>query len=210
MAHHVDFSSEQSIFTCRKYFPNATNLSFSSDNRLDNSIVLRTELNRIIPLKQITKLRFWTVLGPFSQLIEILSSMPNLHTLDIFDTLQSDNLALLQQNETFLFVSKSNHIRRLTFRGGDTLETIAFLLALCPQLRHLAMDLCRINVQLILQFLLTKGNKNTSYLTSLYLSGIEERIETVKYCIESEKLLADYLIHEEQSPQHTIYLLWSK
>lgn len=210
MAHHVNFSSEQSILTCRKYFPKATHLSFSSYDQKNNEIILRTELNRIIPLKHMTRLRFWTVRAPFSQLIELLSNMPNLHTLDTFNTLQSDNLTLLQQSETFLSVSRSNHIRSLTFRGGDILEAIAFVLALCPKVRHLAIDLCRMNVQLILQFLLTKGNKNTRYLTSLYLSDIEENVKAVKYCIESEKLLDDYLIHEEQSPQRTIYLLWSK
>jgi hypothetical protein len=66
---------------CSKYFPNANELTIS-DQRTNRARRLASDsIDHIIPLLQLTKLTIDYSHRPFSKVIDLLYSTPNVHTL---------------------------------------------------------------------------------------------------------------------------------
>jgi hypothetical protein len=75
---HIRIGGKQLTNNSIHYFPNVNELTITSYfEPSDHSIW--NNLNRIIPLNQLTKLIIHDVGLPFQQLIELLRSTPNLH-----------------------------------------------------------------------------------------------------------------------------------
>ncbi|CAF3944046.1 unnamed protein product, partial [Rotaria sp. Silwood1] len=79
---HVYIHNTNAMEQCLSYFPNAIELTLSETFHVPrDSIVI--SLNRIIPLRQLTKLTFDYHHFPFEQVIELLHFTPNVHTLKL-------------------------------------------------------------------------------------------------------------------------------
>jgi hypothetical protein len=190
---------------CENYFPNVTNLTF--DHRFDTPFRLPfvANLNRIISLSQVTTLVIECSSMWFTLLIEILRFTFNLHTLKL-PYLSIDETSI-QQNEVFIFVSNTNKIKTVSFRGQCTLEKIRFLITLCPQLEHLETGMVRKELESCVRFLLSKTtNIGTSRLFFLCITTVPKLcLREVKRLIKSEKFLDDFLI---KYINRDLYLWW--
>jgi hypothetical protein len=149
------------------YFPNATELTFE-DGFSTTRDSIETNLNRIIPLKQLTKLVIECHHFSFIKMIDLLSFTPNMHTL-IFTSMLFDtnDYMSIEQSETFRFVSNTNMISDVTFEERCTLEKLRLLVTLCPRLQHLTIQTCLKNLKPMIRFLLERTNQNTNSLSSL-------------------------------------------
>ncbi|CAF5069055.1 unnamed protein product [Rotaria sp. Silwood1] len=191
---------------CLSYFPNAIELTLSETFHVPrDSIVI--SLNRIIPLRQLTKLTFDYHHFPFEQVIELLHFTPNVHTLKLDSILLYQRSSfLIEQNEIFQKVSKMNTITSVTIGNETTLEEIQLVVALFPRLKCLTINLDKEDLKTIARFLLSKPNNNTDYLSTLCVSKQQRGLFTILVTlIESEKLLDDYTI---KVINQKLYLWW--
>ncbi len=170
-----------------------------------------TNLNRIIPLEKLTTLDIGLSGYLLSDIIEILQHTPNIHTLNITCMSKYNHESrLCVLNEHIRLVSLTNKIKKMKIVSDKTLETTKFLVMLCPRLKQLILGSRSKHLMLgprvkpwmltppfrfqdfidslptLLQFLLTKDNNDTRYLSSLLIES--SQIETVKSFLESEKL----------------------
>ncbi|CAF4187706.1 unnamed protein product [Rotaria sordida] len=204
---HIHVSGLVASNTSANYFPNATQLTIKHDlETFPHSI--STILNRIVPLVQLTKLIFIDSYDiPFEQLIELLYFTPNLHTLKygviVFNEMNSK---LIQQNETFQYVSMTNKIKNFEIHEICTLEEIVMIVNLFPQLEYLKTEMMRKDIELIIRFLFSKNNHQTHYLYYLCILEIPKiYLKKLNMLIKSENLLDDYSI---KFINRDLYLWW--
>jgi hypothetical protein len=167
---HVYIQSEKSVIGCMHYFPNVTKLNF--ENRFSTTRdSIPIILSRIIPLKQLTKLGIECNHFSFIKMIQLLSFTPNIHTLTITSMpLYKNDYLSIQENETFRLVSNTNTIKDVTFKEKCTSEKLKLLVALCPRVQHLTINIFLKDMESIARFLLEKNNQNTAHLLLLCFS----------------------------------------
>ncbi|UJR13138.1 hypothetical protein I4U23_000162 [Adineta vaga] len=168
---HVQILNEKVMEKCNDYFPNATKLTIKNDFCADACRSIPTSFGRILHLQKLQTLIIKCDDLPLSKLIELLTYIPNLHTL-IFQimSLYEENKISIEQSETFQSVSKTNSIKNMICRQRCTLEKVKLLVMLFPRLQHLTIDTLWNKVESILQFLLNKNNENTRDLVFLSLT----------------------------------------
>jgi hypothetical protein len=204
---HVYFHHEETMMNCTYYFRNATKLTLS-DSFNANQVWLSVTLKRMIPLKQLTTITIDNALFSFEQLIKLLSSTPNVHTL-IFNRQSIDQTSskALLQSETFRLLSETNKIIKLNIRERYDTENIKLFIALCPRIQHLIIDVHGSNeLETSVQYILSKSKTNLQDLCLLCIKGISKSTSgTLKTLIESEELLDNYLFKLIDSD---LYLWW--
>ncbi|CAF3754774.1 unnamed protein product [Rotaria sordida] len=160
---HVRIYGTQSKNSIINYFPNVTELTFDLSN---DSITI--DLNRIFPLSKLTKLVIECYQFPFKRLIKLLYSTVNLNSLKICKTLIKDTeYELIQQSELFQMISNKNMIKNLVIDECCTLKHIQLFVGLCPRLQQLTSGMNRKEFLSIVQFLLSKNDKNIQNLSFL-------------------------------------------
>ncbi|CAF4221407.1 unnamed protein product [Rotaria sordida] len=178
---HVHIQGEKTMLSCLNYFPNATNLtlSHSFNKSIDETII---NLNRILPLIQLTKLSIDCDGFSFDKVIELIHFTPNIHTLKVY----SMNLYKI---DSILSIQKTK-----------------LLINLCHRLEHINIDILWQDFESILQLLLTKNNNNTCHLCSLCLKyGSKRMRKKLEKLIKSKNLLDNYSIKLIRSK---LYLWW--
>jgi len=80
---YVKIQNEKAITSCKAYFPTATKLTILLGLVDQTEDPFSTNLNSIIPFRQLTKLKFSDIDENFSEIIQLLRSTPNIHTLII-------------------------------------------------------------------------------------------------------------------------------
>ncbi|CAF3384832.1 unnamed protein product [Rotaria socialis] len=204
--HHLHIESEKETINCMNYFPNVTELTVAYGFST-NSHSFSTILNRIIPLKQLSKLVLECHHISFMKLIELLRFTPNIRAL-VFQSMPfyRDDYISIQQSETFRLVSTTNKITNVTFKDASTLEKTRLLIALCPQLQYLSIKTRMKYLESITRLLLKSTNKNTGHLCSLcFLETSNRWFANVSDLIISEMLLDDYMLKLVDSK---LYLWW--
>jgi len=164
-------------------------------------------LNRIIPLKQLTKLVIKCHYFSFKKLIELLYFTPNIRVL-VFESMPfyKNDFMSIEQSEKFRLVSNTNNIIDVTFTDKCTLEKLKLILALCPRLQYLTINTLVRDLESITRFLLDKTNQNTRHLFSLCFSqAYNNWFEKLEALIKSETLLNDYILKLIDSK---LYLWW--
>jgi hypothetical protein len=152
------------------YFPNTTQLTFEHGFSITHHSI-GAILNRIIPLKQLTKLVIICFRFSFIKMIELLHFTPSLHTLKFRSMLlYGKDYMLIQQSETFRLVSSMNTIRDVTCSQLSTLQQLQLLVALCPRVQCLTIDTSTKDLKLITEFLIDKINQNATHLFSLCIT----------------------------------------
>jgi hypothetical protein len=203
---HVCIDKSNAMKQFGGHFTNANELTLWKKFDVPrDSIVI--DLNRIIPLRQLTKLTLVCHRLPFKQVIELLHFTPNIHTLKLDSMLfyRTDSVSI-QQNDIFQLVSNTNIVTTLTINNEVTLEKVQLLVTLFPQLEYLTINLYKEDLESIVRFLSSKSNNNTRYLSSLCIS--KQRLDLIKnlrLLLESEKLFNDYIL---KSIDRQLYLWW--
>ena len=177
------------------YFKNAIELTLPETFDIHRHSIV-DNLNRIITLQQLIKLTINCYNLPFEQMIELLQFTSNINTLKFNSMLlsQIDSISI-QQNDVFKLVSKMNIVTNLTIEKEITLKQIQLLVVLFSRLEYLKIDLSEGTFKSIIQFLLSKSNDNTRYLSSLCISKQDKHfMEILTNLLESEKLLDDYTL----------------
>jgi hypothetical protein len=126
------------------YFTNINQLTILSYLKTSNHSV-SNNLNRILPLKQLTKLTIKDNHFPFEQLIEFLRLTPNLHTGEYHSRLFNQvDFKLIEQNETFQYVSTRNNVKKLEiYQEQCTLEKFQILINFFPKLEYLRIGMSK-------------------------------------------------------------------
>ncbi len=142
----------------------------------------------------------------FYMIIDLLTFMPNIHTLTINSILiQKDDLLLIEKSENFQMVSKTNNIRNVTIQKEPIFDELKLLLNLCPQLQHLTMRY-ETGVVPLLRVLLSN---NHPHLCSLSVKdSLLVATETLKDLIDSKKLLNEYSLKVMNDHYADIDIWW--
>ena len=140
-------------------------------------------------------------------MIKLLSFTPNIHTL-IFQSMSfyANDVISTQQSEIFRLVSNTNTITDITLNYCCSLQKLQLLVALCPRLQYLTINISLNDLESMTRFLLERAKKNTSHLFLLCISRATNNwIEKLEALIESEVLLDDYML---KLINEKLYLWW--
>ncbi|CAF3925772.1 unnamed protein product [Rotaria sordida] len=205
--HHVIIQDERMIENCSKYFPNANQLTISDQrtDRAKRSTII--SIDDIIPLIQLTKLTIDYSHRPFSKVIDLLYSVPNVDTLVLKHlSLVATDYFPLQHSEKFRLVSNHNKIKNITILFDYSLRNIQLLMNLCPKVRQISFGISESYLESTVQFFVSETKKTNWYLSSICIFGVDTVInEKLKSLIESEKFINDYSI---KIIGRTFYLWW--
>ncbi|CAF1248563.1 unnamed protein product [Rotaria sordida] len=205
--HHVIIQDERMIENCSKYFPNANQLTISDQrtDRAKRSTII--SIDDIIPLIQLTKLTIDYSHRPFSKVIDLLYSTPNVDRIVLKHlSLVATDYFPLQHSEKFRLVSKHNKIKNVTILFDYSLRNIQLLMNLCPKVRQISFGISESYLESTVQFFVSETKKTNWYLSSICIFGVDTVInEKLKSLIESEKFINDYSI---KIIGRTFYLWW--
>ncbi|CAF1233529.1 unnamed protein product [Rotaria sp. Silwood1] len=204
--HHICIHSTNMIKKSIDNFPNATKLTFCETFEVSRDLIAM-DLNRFLPLQQLTKLTIECHHFSFEQLIELLQFTPNVHVLKLDSILlYRTNSLSIQQNDLSKLVSKINTITKVTISKEITLEKIQLFTTVFPRIEYLTINLYKEDLQPIARFLLSKSHNNTRYLSSLCISKQRNDLMIIlENLIKSKKLLRDYTL---KVINRKLYLWW--
>ncbi|CAF4649998.1 unnamed protein product, partial [Rotaria sp. Silwood2] len=137
------------------YFPNATELTIKHCLEKLDDLLVQT-LNRIVPLRQLTKLIIKDFHINFDKFIDVLYLRPHLHTFKSdFLSLNSIYPSAIRKTGTFRHVLHTNRIKTLELRHECTLEEIQLIVDLFRQLNYLNIGMKSKEIEPIVQYQLT-------------------------------------------------------
>ncbi|CAF3334409.1 unnamed protein product [Rotaria socialis] len=199
---HLYICGKQAINNSVSYFPNVTELTIKDYARIYCGSMLAA-LNEMIPLKQLNKLTIDCNDFPINKLVNLLSLTPNLRTLKWnFQSVDHPQLKLIQQSETFRFVSRTNKIQNLEIAHSCTLYEIYFLVDLFPQLECLKTGINRKEFVIIARHFVSK----MPHLFYLCITDLSKTYsQKLNILIKAENLLDDYFI---KFVDRDFYLWW--
>ena len=203
---HILIDSKEALDTCQNYFPNVTTLNLGH-RFIHIYFPFSTDLNRIIPLSQITKLIVDSTCICQRLLIDLLRLTPHVHTLKCYLSSMIDQLfPSFEQNEDFLFVSTNNKIKTVNLIGKCFRKYWQNIVMFFRRAEKLKIGIDRKELNSFILLLFSKSNENTSRLFSLGITMVPKVcVREVKKLIKSEKLLPHYSIkHIDQD----LYLWW--
>jgi hypothetical protein len=191
----IEIQDEEGITSCMHYFPNATKLTLSHSFQKSH-IWLSINLKRVISLSQLTTLVIDCNDFYFEQLTKLLHFTPNLHTLTFnCQSISAKDCMLIQQSETFRLAANANIITNVTIQERFSSENIKLIVALCPRMQQLTLDMHPQDLESIVRFILLKTKTDLQHLCSLCIQHTaKSMIGVLKTLIESEELLDNYLI----------------
>jgi len=132
-------------------------------------------------------------------LIELLHFLPKLDSLKICSlSLLKPRCLLKDEVESLRLISKKNNITKVNLERINELAEVQFLIDLCSRMQYFEVDCSsKIDIKLLVRFILMKTIRCISHLCTLCLSGTEANDEMVKKLqdmINLEQLLYDYTI----------------
>lgn len=201
---HLIIYDELMIDNCLKYFPNIKKLTLDDRCSINSQWYTNDNFRCIVPLTQITKLNINKCRSNFVDIVNILYSMPNIHTLKFRSiTLSIEDRQSLVQSETFRLVSKHNKINHITVYDSCAIGAVKLLIKSFPRLEHLTLYTTSPALDEHVPSLLST---TTHQLRSLSMSSmVKKRMEKLKILIESKKLSNDYSL---KTINNTLYLWW--
>jgi hypothetical protein len=188
------------------YFPNATELTIRFRFFIPSDSIFITNLYRIVPLVQITKLVITLFNFPFEQMIELIRLTPRLHTLKL-EAVSVNEISskLIRESDLFQYVSKTNQIKNFEL-NWLRLANIQLFVDLFPQLESLKIRIDKKEIQQIIRFLFSKTNNQPRHLVFLCILQIPKRcLQELNMLIKSEHLLDNYFI---KFINRNLYLWW--
>jgi hypothetical protein len=188
--HSIEIQDKDGMINCKNYFPNITELTLNSSFLNGSKTSLLIWLNNIIPLKQITKLSLDLPCNSSSEMIELLHSIPNIHTFKVNSlTFEITDLISIENSEIFQLLSTTNNIKHVIILSTCGWDVINFFINLCPRLQHLTFDYSKDTFRSLLGFLLSKDNHKTRDLFALTIEDIDDTESCeLNTCITAEKV----------------------
>ena len=200
---HLTIQYQSETVACSSHFPNVTKLTLIC-NYLGSNGPFISDVGRIVPLTQLKSLVIDEQDICISQLIEILSFSPNIHSLKFSSMFFLDFHPLsIEQTEMVRQISMKNKITELTLGYRCTLEHLHFFVDLCPRLQRLTIGIHETLFESILKFLLPNKALNLFLLSLLYTN--DEAMKKIQTIINCEKLLENYSI---ELVNKEIHLWW--
>ncbi|CAF3832632.1 unnamed protein product [Rotaria sordida] len=192
---HLCIANEEVEHDCMNYFPNVKTLSIKNEFIKSSDSTIAT-LQRMIPLKQLTKIVTECCIFPIDNIINLLCFTPNVHTLNLNSLLLYDiNKNSNKQNEIFQYVSEKNKIQTLVLYWKCSLSDVKFIVDLFPRLEYFKVEMNIKEIEQIIRFLLSKTHNKTQSLCYLCLLKIPKVfLKQTKILIKSENLLNNYSI----------------
>lgn len=202
----ISIENEKSVTSSSNVFPNVTQLELN-DCFSTSCDSVGSLFNRILPLRQLTKLVIKCHHFSLRKMLDMLSFTPNLHTLSFRSIpTQTSGCLSIDCSEDFRRISETNMIRDVTFRDKCTLDKVKLLVALCPRVQYLSIRTSSETAASITRFLLDKNNANTRQLCFLRFPLVGNTwSKRFKTFIESESLIKDYTLTSNDSES---YLWW--
>ena len=184
---HIRISSNSLPENSINSYPNVTQLTI--EHSLEASFLI--DLNRMIPLQQITQLNIKNSRCSLEMIIQLINSASNLHRLEFdFSTIRDNDLKLIEQNAIFQTASLKNQIRTIHCDHRCKLFEIEFLMKLFPQMNYLKVPMQRKEITEILSNIF---RKHSHRLVSLCLTRIPKTcLQEVNQFIQRKKLLDNY------------------
>lgn len=198
--------NENSITPPTPFFPNAIELYFPKGFDSDYTENLSL-LDRIVPVKQLTKLVIKNCFISFEQIIEILASASRMRTL-VLESLCFDrcNHLVVKSNDKFRRISEMNVTKHITFENPCTVKDLELLFALCPHVEHLSINIRFTTIKPIAHFLFIDTNPNTRHLFLLcFLNCDKLWLMLWNRFLKSKRILDDYTLKLIDSK---LYLWW--
>ena len=203
---HVRIQSERAMVNCAHYFPNAIELTLE-DGFSSRLGLISFTLSRLFSLRQITKLVIEIHYFSFMKLIELLYLMPNIHKL-VLESIPLYGLTrdVIELNETFQLVSNLNTITDVVIKDVCTLDKVQLLVALCPRVQHLTINVRARDLKPIVRSLLESRSRHTLSLNLLSFSRASASwLSKLRGLIQSDGLLNDPTLIQNGS---TLNLWW--
>jgi hypothetical protein len=206
LARQVIIYDHRLVADLANHFPRVTKLTLAFNGTYDNYLCI-ADLNRILPLAQLTELVFeWSDTGIF-QLLEFLRLAPNVHSLTFYE-----GILMPTDRSEIARLMPNNNITKVTIKDGShcTLKHVQRVFVLFPRLRCIEIATSDIHDESIVRFLLLKNTITNSHqhhhLFSLCLRyGSDERMKKLQTIIDCEKLLDDYSL---LLVKDKVYLWW--
>jgi hypothetical protein len=188
------------------YFPNAIELTITHSFGATDGITPKI-LNRIIPLKNLTKLVIKCYGFPLEEVINLVHFTPNLHTLKFnllcFNKIKTN---VIQQSAIFQYVASTNKIKYLDLHDQCPLERVQFIVKLFPKLGYLKIGMKKKETNEIVRFILSNNNIHAGPLSFLCMSQVPKRcFKELNMLIKLENLVDDYSI---KFVERDLYLWW--
>lgn len=184
-------------------FPNVTKLTLI-ENDIESSGRSIMNLNRIIPLVQLTHL---VILDPhftINQLVELLQFASNIQSLTFVSVSFIDICPLsIEQIDLVRRISKTSKVTELCIEDDCSLEYVHFFANLCPRLQRLEIVPLERQVESIIRFLLSSNISDLFWLS--LRSMTYETKNKIKKTIARDKLIFDYSIKDHYTG---LYLWW--
>ncbi|UJR06865.1 hypothetical protein I4U23_011154 [Adineta vaga] len=172
---HLLITNENALNQCMNYFPNITELTLKNPFSIDTYGLIGTSLNRILSLEQVKTLVIQLECFSILNLIDLLCSMPNIHTLTLHTmTFFKQNKTSIEQNENFQLLFKTNRIKNVIFlQKCCALSRLEILVMLFPHLEYLEINIEMNNIESILRFLLDENNQINRHLNLLCFQYVQ-------------------------------------
>ena len=166
-----------------------------------------TVITKFILLKQLTNLVIRCSHFYFKNIIALLQLTPTIHTLTLESMdIDETHYESLRQSEIFQLVSNTNTIINVTLEEKCSLDKLKLLVALCPRVQNLTINIALKDMKLIAQFLLDKSNQHICHLVLLCFSdACTDYSRNLKALVTSGTLVGDYMLRLVGAK---LYLWW--
>ncbi|UJR19961.1 hypothetical protein I4U23_023093 [Adineta vaga] len=204
--HHIYLHDSQTMKQYAGHFPNTNQLTLLENFNISHDSCA-TNLQFILPMKQLTKLTVNCRHFPFEQLIVLFQYMQNVHTLKV-ETVQFTGVDFrsIQQNEAFQIASKTNTVMKMIIDGIIRFDQIKILLTLFSRMKYFIIDIYVQDFKLLAEYLWPISYDKIHHLCMLSISNDREDFtKEVNLLILSSKLPADYSLNYTR---RKCYLWW--
>ncbi|CAF1209672.1 unnamed protein product [Adineta ricciae] len=150
--HYLEVKKNEPIENFTGFFPNVTQLTLCNTFYTPPG-VNASRLNRILPLKQITKLRLHSDRFSSKQMLDLLSSAVNIRTLEL-NAFGFSKIDVLLAEQVF----KTNAIKHVRISRVHSLDEFKLYVHLFPRLESLIIGLDKGDFRSIVKFVLLQSN----------------------------------------------------
>ncbi len=177
-------------------FPNVTKLTLIENDIQSNEQRSIMNINRIIPLIQLTHLVIFDRHFDIIQLIEFLRFSSNIQSVTFMGVSFIDLFCLsIEQIDLVNCISKTSKVTKLCIQDDCSLEYVQFFVKLCPRLQKVEIVPLKRQIESIVRFLLS-SNVPDLFRLSLQSITFEMKIKLQKM-IDHDKLICDYSIKDD-------------
>jgi hypothetical protein len=189
-------------------FSQSIDLSIRNCSPVEWDLLCTDKFNRILSAIKFNSLNIYSDAMFICTLIKLIHLLPDLHSLKVASVPNSNvNNLSAEDAESLRLLSINNKITKVS--QWMDFELIDFLINLCPRMQHLEVMWveCK-DLQTLVRIILMKTITHIPRLHSLRINvrdGGDEIVNELQKMIDSEKLLADYII---QRSDNDINLQW--